>query len=162
MWPNGLPFPSILLETGLSESFSMLMADQEIWSEGTNYSISIIILVKIYKPNAEGVVTAKCTVTMYGSSGPTSVFAEVNHPLLKSTPTRLTWLCRLYFRDRRLRCSIFRSPGSKSIVKPSPKAFLQTASLPRSRRSETLITGFHNKEGLIRLNIVVDWSALFV
>lgn len=65
-----------MLETGFSESFPMLMADQEIWSEGTNYSISIIILVKIYKPNAEGVVTAKCTVTMHKSSSPTSVFAE--------------------------------------------------------------------------------------
>lgn len=126
MWPNGLPFPSIVLEMGFRESFSMLMADQKIWSEGINYAVSIIILVKIYQPNAEAIVTAKCAITMYGSSGPTSVFSEVTHPLLKFTSTKLTLFCRLYFRDRRICCSIFPSPCFKPIVKPSPKAFPQT------------------------------------
>lgn len=101
-------------------------------------------------------------VRFFRPKSPTSVFAEVDHPLLKSTPTRLTWLCRLYFPDRRLLCRIFPSPCSKSIVKPSPRYSSKQASLPRSRRSETLITGFHNKEGLIRLNTVVDWSAFLI
>ena len=35
---------------------------------------------------------------------------------LRSTSTKLTLLCRLYLRDRRLRCSKFLSPCFKSIV----------------------------------------------
>lgn len=78
VWPNGRLFPSIVLETSFSELLPMVMADQKIWSEGTNYAVSITILVKISQPNAEGVVGARCIMTMYDSSGPTSVFSEVS------------------------------------------------------------------------------------
>lgn len=45
---------------------------------------------------------------------------------------------------------------------PPPRHSSTQASLPRSRHFETLITGFHNKDGLIRLNSVVDWSPFLI
>lgn len=76
-WPRGLSYPSIVLETGYSESWNMLLEDQEIWSEGTGYEVSIVILVKIARPNTAGAVTAKCSVTMFDQNGPARVFTEV-------------------------------------------------------------------------------------
>lgn len=77
-WPKGLSYPSIVLETGYSESWEMLLEDQGIWSEGTGYKVSIVILVKIATPNAAGATTAKCSVTMFDQNGITRVYDEVS------------------------------------------------------------------------------------
>lgn len=77
-----------------------VLADQGIWSEGNNYAASIIILVKIDKPNAEGVVTAKCTVTMYNTGFQAQqVFSQrlPYHPFLNYISTKLTLLLQTLF-----------------------------------------------------------------
>lgn len=66
-----------MLETGYSESWDMLLEDQAIWSEGTGYQVSFVILVKVGRPNAAGAVTAKCSVAMFDLNGLSRVFTKV-------------------------------------------------------------------------------------
>lgn len=55
----------------------MLLEDQGIWSDGTGYEVSIVIVVKITRPSAAGAVSAERSVTMFDQNGTARVFNEV-------------------------------------------------------------------------------------
>jgi hypothetical protein len=78
IWPKGSPYPTIVLESGWSESWERLCNDRQLWSEGSGYAIQLIILVKMYRPNSQGLVHGKLEITSYNTQGLVSTFVEVS------------------------------------------------------------------------------------
>ena len=83
IWPEDSPYPTIVLESGWSESWERLCHDRDLWSEGSGYAVQIMILVKMYRPNSQGVVRGKLEITSYNTQGLVDTFAEVSFPLYK-------------------------------------------------------------------------------
>ena len=56
--PNGLPrdFPSIILESGWASTGPDSATERRIWHEGSGGRVRIVILVKLYRPNAQNQV----------------------------------------------------------------------------------------------------------
>lgn len=54
LWPDGTPWPSVVLEVGYSETWPDLLADKHHWSVGSGNQINVIILVKIYLADMAG------------------------------------------------------------------------------------------------------------
>src|SRR5438876_6159463 len=69
IWPQDSFYPTVVLEVGWSESWEQLSADCKLWSDGTGYGVNVTILVKMYRPNSQGVVRAKIEITSYGTQG---------------------------------------------------------------------------------------------
>jgi hypothetical protein len=93
-WPKGSSspsssavFPTIVLESGWSESWENLCDDRELWAEGTGYAVNLVILVKLFLPSDDagatgqggggGAVGAKLEIKSYNTQGSTSSFSEV-------------------------------------------------------------------------------------
>ncbi|KAJ6264514.1 hypothetical protein Dda_0661 [Drechslerella dactyloides] len=53
---RGLPFPTVVLETGMSESYAKLLRDKDIWITGSAGFTKVVLLVKITR--GSGGVTA--------------------------------------------------------------------------------------------------------
>lgn len=43
IWPTGFPFPTFVLESGWSETWSDLTADRKLWSEGSGYKVNSVV-----------------------------------------------------------------------------------------------------------------------
>jgi len=95
-WPKGSSsssvFPTIVLESGWTESWGILCDDRELWAEGTGYAVNLVILVKIFPPTADdgagaageggarSTVCAKLEITSYDAQGSIGTFTETLFP----------------------------------------------------------------------------------
>ena len=79
LWPRFSPYPSVVLESGWSESWTQLCNDRKIWSEGTDFGVKLIILVKMFRQNNVGAMRAKVEITSYDAQGLESTFTEVGY-----------------------------------------------------------------------------------
>ena len=58
---NGKPanYPSVILETGKSQSDADLMRVTDLWINGTNGAVKVVMLCKIFGPHVNNKITAK-------------------------------------------------------------------------------------------------------
>lgn len=77
IWPTGLPFPTFVLESGWSETWSDLTADKILWSEGSGYKVNTVILIKMMRPVANR-VKVKMEVSTYGQGRHIATMSQVS------------------------------------------------------------------------------------
>ncbi|KAG0643019.1 hypothetical protein HOY80DRAFT_1100847 [Tuber brumale] len=65
---NGImrEFPTVVLESGWTESQAQLLRDCQIWHEGSGGGVRIVILFKMFPPNRNNQIKATLTFCRYG------------------------------------------------------------------------------------------------
>ena len=68
---NGLPrnFPSIILESGWASTRPSPADERRLWHEGSGGRVRVVILVKLYRANAQNQVRATLEISRTASPG---------------------------------------------------------------------------------------------
>ena len=86
--PDGLlrDFPSIIPESGWSSSRPELADERRLWHEGSGGRVRVVILVKLYRANAQNQVRATLEVSRTSPPGTTAT-GTVTHQVPFLLPT---------------------------------------------------------------------------
>ncbi|KAG0128413.1 hypothetical protein HOY82DRAFT_621732 [Tuber indicum] len=77
-WAHCAAFPSVVLETGYSESASSLSEDAILWREGSSYAVKVVILVKFQRHHDQDPVSVALTIghAFPSTNGETTLFQD--------------------------------------------------------------------------------------